>query len=181
MAQPWRPRHWATELCGVIWLARLLDKARRAVAGERQGRNLMNGYLYGESDYMDAQLLQFLKTGDRYVKALVAENTDDDQVAERLIRESGRSPDELAEWCREFRRRNARFLEMFDADEGRMGLSPRALWLKYVYNKKIMPGAYARFEAAERRRGAPSSDEPPRAASDRTTCSGNASGLTSGD
>jgi hypothetical protein len=55
----WMPRPWNAELVGCLWLSRRLDKGRQVLESERQGRDLMNGYLYGDFDYADGKLLKF--------------------------------------------------------------------------------------------------------------------------
>ena len=85
----WMPRPWNVELAGCVWLPRLLDKGRRALESERQGKDLMNGYLFGDNDYADGKLLKFLRTSDVRVRDLLRETDDDKVVAEILIRENG--------------------------------------------------------------------------------------------
>lgn len=73
----WMPRPWNAELAGCIWLPRLLDKGRRLLASERQGQDLMNGYLFGDFDYADGQLLRFLRMNDARVRQLLRELDDE--------------------------------------------------------------------------------------------------------
>jgi hypothetical protein len=127
----------------------MLDKGRRALEGERQGRDLMNGYLFGDFDYADRQLLKFLRTGDARVRELLREGGDDEAVAEALLRESGRSEEEVRAWSEKFRKGCAPFIAMWDADEGRAGPGIGAALIKFIYNFALMPPVYLVFRVAE--------------------------------
>jgi hypothetical protein len=92
----WMPRPWNAELVGCLWLPRRLDKGRQVLESERQGHDLMNGYLYGDCDYADGKLLKFFRTNDARVLELVRIwNDDEAAVAQALISESGRSAEEI--------------------------------------------------------------------------------------
>jgi len=143
----WTPRSGLDELEGLPWLPRMLEKARRFEAGTQQ----MNGYLYGDNDFIDAQLLKFLRTTDTAVSELVREHADDAEVARILVERSGRSPAEIQSFARSFRRKNANFI-LLEADEGRLGSGPRAKLIRFVYNRLMMPVIYAKFAADERKR-----------------------------
>ncbi len=151
-AENWMPRPWNAELMGCIWLPRLLDKGRRVLEGRRQGRNLMNGYLFGDLDYADGKLLKFLHTNDARVLELLRESDDDEVVAKTLIRESGRSADDIQIWDARFRRVNAPFIVMWDADEGRRHPGIGTTLLSLFYNYLMMPPVYLGFWIAERLR-----------------------------
>ncbi|HEX3462572.1 MAG TPA: DUF5069 domain-containing protein [Candidatus Elarobacter sp.] len=147
----WIPRSAHDSLEGLPWLPRLLEKARRFEAGRAAGTDLMNGYLYGDNDFIDAQLLRFLRTTDATVSALVRDHADDAEVARILVERSGRSPSEIAEFAKIFPRKNFGFV-LTEADEGRLGNGPRAKLICFVYNRLIMPIFYAKFAADERKR-----------------------------
>lgn len=108
----------------------------------------MNGYLFGDFDYADGMLLRFLRTNDAHVVALLSESEDDEVVARALISASGRSPGEIKAWNRRFRRINALFTAMWDADEGRRKLGPGTSLLKTFYNVLLMPPVYLGFRVA---------------------------------
>lgn len=148
----WMPRPWSEELAGCIWLPRMLDKGRRALESERQGRNLMNGYLFGDLDYVDGKLLKFLGRKDVRVLELLRELDDDERVAKTLIRESGRTADEIRAWGRRFRKNNGLFIAMWDADEGRRKPGIGTTFLKLFYNLVLMPPVYLIFYAGQARR-----------------------------
>lgn len=147
--ESWMPRPWNEELAGCVWLPRMLDKGRRALEGERQGQDLMNGYLFGDFDYADGRLLKFLRTNDARVRELLRELDDDEAVAKTLIRESERSADEIRAWNERFRVVNAPFIAMWDADEGRVKPGPGTTLLKLFYNFVLMPPVYLSFRIAE--------------------------------
>jgi len=148
----WLPRPWHAELAGCVWLPRLLDKGRRALAGERQGRDLMNGYLFGDYDYADGQLLKFLRTDDARVRQLLGEVGDDEAVARALIQESGRLAEEIRAWNRRFRLVNAPFIAMWEADEGQRAPGAGTALLKLFYNLVLMPPVYLASWAIEKLR-----------------------------
>jgi hypothetical protein len=148
-AESWMPRPWNAELVGCIWLPRMLDKGRQALESKRQGQNLMNSYLFGAFDYADGKLLKFLRTKDVHVLELLRELDDDEAVAKTLIRESGRSPDEIRAWGERFRKLNAPFIAMWNADEGRREPGVGTTLLKVFYNFLMMPPVYLVFRIAE--------------------------------
>lgn len=150
--EKWMPRPWNAELRGCLWLPRLLDKGRQVLESERQDRDLMNGYLYGDFDYADGKLLKFFRTNDARVLELLRESDDDETVAQALISESGRSADEIRAWARRFRTVNAPFTAMWDADEGRREAGVGTTLLNLFYNYLMMPPVYLIFWIAERLR-----------------------------
>jgi Domain of unknown function (DUF5069) len=148
----WTPRSGLDELEGLPWLPRMFEKARRFEAGRAAGADPMNGYLYGDNDFIDAQLLKFLRTTDTAVSALAREHADDAEVARILVERSGRGATEIQAFAKSFRRRNANFI-LLEADEGRLGNGLRAKLIRFVYNRLMMPIIYAKFAADERKRG----------------------------
>lgn len=151
----WMPPSWREELKGFIFLPRTLRKGRRVLAGRRQGRNLMNGFLFGDFDYADGSILRFLRTKETRVLELLGESEDDAAVADTLIRESGRSAAEIKAWNRRFRTINGIFLAMWDADEGRRAPGVATSLLKWSYNYGLMPPVYVLFRIAQRLRPRP--------------------------
>ncbi len=147
--EPWMPRPWNTELLGCVWLPRLLDKGRQVLEGQRQGKNLMNNYLFGDFDYADGKLLKFLRTKDAHVLDLLRDSHDDEAVAKQLLTESGRSAADVQAWSKRFRAINAPFAAMWDADEGRRAPGVGTTALKLFYNYLMMPPVYLSFWIAE--------------------------------
>lgn len=148
----WLPRRWNAELSGCIWLPRLLDKGRQVLLSRQHRKDLMNGYLFGDFDYADRQLIKFLRTNDAHVLSLLSDMGDDEAVATALIRESGRSPEEIQAWSKRFRTLNAPFIPMWDADEGRRKPGIGTWLLDKFYNYLMMPPVYVGFRIAERLR-----------------------------
>jgi hypothetical protein len=138
----WMPRPWNAELEGCVWLPRLLDKGRRALEGQRQGQDLLNGFLFGDFDYADGQLLRFLRTDEARVRRLLGELDSDEAAARVLVQESRRLPEEIQAWNRRFRRFNAPFIAMWEADEGRRGPGLGTSLLRLFYNGVLMPPVY---------------------------------------
>lgn len=145
---PWMPRSWREEIMGCVFLPRMLEKGRRVLEGKRQGRDLMNGYLFGDFDYADGMLLRFLRTNEARVLELLRNGQDDAAVAGTLISESGRTRPEIAAWSKRFRRINAVFTAMWDADEGRRKPGLGTSLLRGLYNGILMPPVYLAFRTA---------------------------------
>lgn len=146
----WMPRPWKAELVGCIWLPRMLDKGRRAIEGEQQGRDLMNGYLFGNASPADRMLLRFLRTDAARVRALLNEFNDDNSVAEALLRESGRSPLDIRTWNMCFRTLNAPFILLLESDERQRHSGMATTFYKFLYNRVVMPPVYLLFGRTDR-------------------------------
>ncbi len=149
----WMPRPWHEEFHGCLWLPRLLDKGRRAIESEKVGRDLLDGYLYGDSDFVDAKLMQFLRTKDARVTELLREFDDDERVAKVIIQESGRTADELRAWSARFRKVHALVIPLLESDEGRRQPGAGTAFFRFFYNYILMPPVYLAFRISERRRG----------------------------
>src|ERR1700694_3976393 len=104
----WIPRSGRDSVAGLVWLPRLLEKARRCEASP--GGRLVDGYCYGDNDFIDKQLIAFLRTDDVTISALVREHPDDADVALILVERSGRSPLECSAFNATFRRKNFDFV-----------------------------------------------------------------------
>lgn len=145
----WTPCSGRSSIAGLSWLPRMLEKARRCESSTT-GR-LVDGYCYGDNDFIDKQLRTFLRTTDSAVSALVREHPDDADVAQILVQRSGRSPAEIAAFDKAFRRKNLNFV-FVEADEGRLGSGLGTLILRGLYNGAVMPLFYALFRRDERNR-----------------------------
>lgn len=147
----WTPRPANERIENVIWLPRLIDKARRYVALGCTSR-LFEGYCYGNNDFMDVKVFRFLRCSDETLTALVQEHADDATVARMLVERSGRTP----EACAAFSERLGRSLSQLpltDADEGILSPGFKRTAINLLYNAVILPIFYAQFRAAERKRG----------------------------
>jgi uncharacterized protein DUF5069 len=145
----WIPCSGRDSVAGLSWLPRLLEKARHCEASPN-GR-LVDGYCYGDNDFIDKQLIAFLRTDDASISALVREHSDDADVARILVERSGHSSAEIEAFNSAFRRKNFDFV-LLEADEGRLGTGLKATILKFLYNGALMPIFYPLFRRDERNR-----------------------------
>ncbi len=134
-----------------MWLPRLLQKARRHEAARASGLDLMNGYQYGNNDFIDAKFLGFLRTDDHRISALVREHPDDRTVAYIVVERSGRTAEERRAFSAQIRRSFFSF-ELLEADEGRTPRGLRRTLLCVFYNHLMMPCVTRRAERARRDR-----------------------------
>jgi Domain of unknown function (DUF5069) len=145
----WMPCSGRASIEGLSWLPRLLEKARRCETSA--GGRLVDGYCYGDNDFIDKQLMTFLRTTDTAVSALVREHPDDADAARILVERSGRTPAECAAFDKAFRRRNLNFV-FVEADEGRLGRGVGPAIVRAFYNGAVMPIFYSLFRRDERKR-----------------------------
>ena len=145
----WVPCSGRASAAGLVWLPRLLEKARRCEAS--QNGRLVDGYCYGDNDFIDKQLMTFLRTDDATISTLVREHSDDTDVATILVGRSGRSPAECEAFAKKFSRNFFDFV-LLEADEGRLRPGPKATTLKFLYNTVMMPVVYRMFQRDERNR-----------------------------
>jgi hypothetical protein len=148
----WMPRSGREAAAGCVWLPRMIDKARRVVAGEATGQDLLWPYCFGVNDPADTQLLRFLRLTNEDVLDVVRREPDDAAAAAEIVRRSGRTPEECAAWSARYLRRNAPFLAMIDADEGRRPTGASTTLLRVLYNGVIMPPYYGVYRVMERQR-----------------------------
>ncbi len=147
----WMPCSGRDSVAGLVWLPRLLEKARHCEASPN-GR-LVDGYCYGDNDFIDKQLIAFLRTDDATISALVRELPSDADVAQTLVERSGHTPAEVEAFNAAFRRKNFNFV-LLEADEGRLRPGLKASVLKFLYNSAVMPIFYPLFRRDERNRTA---------------------------
>ncbi|MEA2718890.1 MAG: hypothetical protein QOJ39_754 [Candidatus Eremiobacteraeota bacterium] len=145
----WVPCSGLDSEAGLVWLPRLLQKARRCL-NSPDGR-LTDGYCYGDNDFIDKPLIAFLRTDDETISALVRENPSDADVARMLVERSGRTPAECETFSRSFRRKFFDFI-LLEADEGRLKPGLKASVIKFLYNRALMPAVYFMFRRDERKR-----------------------------
>jgi Domain of unknown function (DUF5069) len=133
----WIPRSPHDTFDGLVWLPRLIEKARRRA----RGTAAMNGYLYGDRAPVDRRVLRFLRTDDRAVSTLVAEFPDDTDVARLVLARSGRTDAERRAFSAALARRLFDFAAL-DADEGRLPHGVRAGAIAFGYNVLIAPRSW---------------------------------------
>lgn len=145
----WIPCSGLDSEAGLAWLPRLLQKARRCLASP-DGR-LVDGYCYGDNDFIDKQLITFLRSDDETISTLVSEHSSDAEVARILVERSGRSAAECEAYSKSLKRKFLNFV-LLEADEGRLRPGPKASAIKFIYNKVMMPAVYFMFRRDERNR-----------------------------
>jgi hypothetical protein len=144
----WVPRSPRESLCDLVWLPRLLDKARREAEGRSRGVDLITPYMFGDNDYLDAKLMAFLKVRERHVVQIVSEEPDDEQAAVLLVALSGRSREACRSWSARFLRRESPVLWMIDVDEARR-VGPAADVGRWLYNRVVIPPVFRLFRWME--------------------------------
>ncbi|TAM60889.1 hypothetical protein EPN52_03990 [bacterium] len=152
----WEPCSGLESFGELVWLPRLLQKARRSEESRSAGRDLMNGYLFGDNDFIDRCLLRFLRIDDTAVRGFAREHSDDSAAMRAILQHSGRSEGERAEFSRRLRRQFLNFC-MLEADEGRLQPAPLAALVRLLYNGLIVPPATLLYQWAERKRETPRS------------------------
>lgn len=145
----WTPCSGLESAEGLVWLPRLVQKARRVLTSS-EGR-LVDGYCYGDNDFIDKRVIAFLRTDDETISALVRDHLSDDDVAHILIERSGRSPAEREQFSRTLKRSLWNFA-LLEADEGRLAPGFKSSAITFLYNRMIMPIVYAMFRRDERKR-----------------------------
>ncbi|HEX3368293.1 MAG TPA: DUF5069 domain-containing protein [Candidatus Cybelea sp.] len=147
----WVPSSGRDEFAGLVWLPRLIQKARRFAQSRARGEDLMNGYCYGDNDVGDRALLDFLKLDDATVLRVVEAHPLDEEAARELIERGGRTLEERRRFSASLRRRLFNFT-LLEADEGRMAPGLRRWVLRFFYNWVVMPPFYLWFGYVERKR-----------------------------
>jgi Domain of unknown function (DUF5069) len=144
------PRSGLDTIEEMVWLPRLFDKARRfeQLGGDAR---LIDGYCYGDNDFIDGKVLRFLHTDDATVSALLRDHPDP-EAARIIVERSGRTREERRQFSAELKRSLNNFAFM-EADEGRLLPGIRTSALRFFYNRLLMPIFYARFRRAEEKRG----------------------------
>jgi hypothetical protein len=155
----WMPCSGREEFADVVWLPRLIAKARRFAQGRARGEDLMNGYCYGDNDVADRALLEFLKLDDAAVLRVIEAHPLDEDAARELIERGGGTLEERRRFSASLRRKLFNFA-LLEADEGRMPPGLRRSLLRFVYNRVVMPPFYLWFGYAERKRRARSGGHP---------------------
>lgn len=149
----WIPRYSGNDrLAGCMWLARMIDKARRYDAARVAPGEMLGAYMFGDNDYMDAKLLRFLGLNDAQIGEIVRGELNDRSAAQRILERSGKTAAQCATFNRAFARRNAPFLAMMDADEGRCKVGFGSALLKLAYNVVVFPLGVLMYRFAARKR-----------------------------
>lgn len=122
------PRRWNAAIDEIIWLPRLIDKARAAAAGT------LGSYLYGQSP-MDRMLLRELGLGYRAFFEIVTAAPDDAAVIAAIGARDAQALDRARAWSRTAPARYRLWYLGVDIDDGYVGAS----WLRPAVNTVINP------------------------------------------
>ena len=107
---PTKPRRWSTEVDGIKWLPRMIDKARMREAG------VLGSYLLGHSP-VDRSLLGRLGMSTDEFAALACRCADD-QAALAALRTRGFDEARVRKWSEGFETRFKAYIPLWDLDEG---------------------------------------------------------------
>ncbi|MGB8965177.1 MAG: DUF5069 domain-containing protein [Candidatus Cybelea sp.] len=153
----WVPRSGSERFYGLVWLPRLIDKARR-VAASGNSYLIDHEYMFGENDFADGRVLRFLGLSSSDVLDAVRAERKDVLAAARIVAMSGKTPQECERFSRRFKLVMGPFLPMTDVDEGRKPPGPLTGLVRGFYNAVLVRGAVAVFRRSERAR---LRDQPP--------------------
>ncbi|MFN2448218.1 MAG: AI-2E family transporter [Candidatus Baltobacteraceae bacterium] len=109
------PRRWSEELGGIVWLPRMIDKTRSAIAGT------LGDYLYGQSP-IDRGLLRALGVTHKDFTGIVRRSGGDDGKV--LAALQARSEDSLRlarRWSENLSKRHGLLMYLIDLDDGYSG------------------------------------------------------------
>lgn len=160
----WKPRPPRDSFQGLVFLPRLLDKARRKLEGDLVGQDLISPYLYGDNDFMDLRLLKFLQLSDQELLAILGAEPDTERAMRQLLAKSGRSPSECEAFSHRLLRRAWYVFLMIEADEDLRKPGIATSLIKAVYLGVVLPPVtwlFNRMEA-KRKKAAPEGTAMPR-------------------
>jgi hypothetical protein len=104
------PRRWNTEIDGIRWLPRLIDKARMSERGE------LGSYLLGHSPVDHALLTRMGLTTEQFSE-IVRAAPDDAGVLE-AVRARGFDEARVRRWSERFTSTYRTYITLWDLDEG---------------------------------------------------------------
>ena len=104
------PRRWNTEIDGIRWLPRLIDKARMQQRGE------LGNYLLGHSPVDHALLTRMGLTTEQFAE--IVRQAPDDAAVLGAIRARGFDEARVRRWSDRFTSTYRTYITMWDIDEG---------------------------------------------------------------
>jgi hypothetical protein len=110
MASTIIPRRWNTEVDGIRWLPRLIDKARMQQRGE------LGNYLLGHSPVDRALLTRMGLTTEQFSE--IVRHAPDDAAVLGAIRARGFDEARVRRWSERFTSTYRTYIMMWDIDEG---------------------------------------------------------------
>lgn len=144
----WMPCSGLETVDDLVWVKRMVQKARRLQESRAAAAGLMNGYLFGENDFLDGWLLRFLRLRAKTVSEIVAQQADDERAARAVIERSGRTREECRAFSKRLRLLNANFA-LIEADEERLPPGFLSTGIRALYRGLVMPPVYAIFRLME--------------------------------
>lgn len=138
------PRRWNEQLGGIVWLPRLIDKARSAINGQ------LGGYLFGQSP-IDAALLKALGLSHHAFATMVKEAPDDASFLAALEASTPQGVERARAWGEQLPRTHRLFLSVIDIDDGYTGSPLAKKMLNALTNpfmafiKRARPSRAAKF------------------------------------
>jgi len=116
MASPSAPRRWNTEIDGIRWLPRLIDKARMQRRGE------LGTYLLGHSPVDHAFLTRAGLTTEQFSE--IVRVAPDDAAVLAAIRARGWDEARVRRWSERFPSTYRTYIALWDLDEGYIRPNP---------------------------------------------------------
>ena len=110
MASPTVPRRWNTEIDGIRWLPRLIDKARMSDRGE------LGNYLLGHSPVDHALLTRMGLTTEQFSE--IVRDAPDDMAVLDAVRARGWDEARVRRWSGRFTSTYRTYIRLWDIDEG---------------------------------------------------------------
>ena len=110
MASSTVPRRWNTEIDGIRWLPRLIDKARMQQRGE------LGNYLLGHSPVDHALLTRMNLTTEQFSE--IVRQTPDDAAVLAAVRARGMDEARVRRWSERFTSTYRTYIRLWDLDEG---------------------------------------------------------------
>jgi hypothetical protein len=110
MTSPSVPRRWNTEIDGIRWLPRLIDKARMSQRGE------LGSYLLGHSPVDHALLTRMGLTTEQFSEIVRGAPDDAGVLAEARAR--GFDEARVRRWSERFTSTYRTYIKLWDLDEG---------------------------------------------------------------
>jgi hypothetical protein len=135
------PRRWNTEMDGIRWLPRLIDKARMSHRGE------LGSYLLGHSPVDHALLTRLGLTTEEFSE--IVRHAPDDASVLGAIRARGFDEARVRRWSERFTSTYRTYITLWDIDEGYV--RPTALQaFGLALFKPLEGGAMALFRRVRR-------------------------------
>ncbi|MEA2785105.1 MAG: hypothetical protein QOF71_1209 [Candidatus Eremiobacteraeota bacterium] len=141
MASATIPRRWNTEVDGIRWLPRLIDKARMSQRGE------LGSYLLGHSPVDHALLTRFGLTTDEFLE--IVRQAPDDAGVLAAIRARGFDEARVRRWSERFPTTYRTYIKLWDIDEGYVKPTPLQAFGMAVF-KPLEAGTMALLRRARR-------------------------------